>query len=429
MRNRHVLKIVALALMSLNLSVFAGEDKYSQLAIEISDAAGESLRDKKIAIIPFSYADGRDGAKDGSVISERLTMKMINLQKFEIIERSVLDKVMNELKLQSSGIMDANSTKELGKVLGVDAIITGTLVERTGGKIEINARLIKTETARAIGAAQIIIEKDWLGGDEAIVQPVQQAVYKPKIQGAAPARTHIRGKNEYGFFDLFLGFGAPNISLEFANPLGNIKLTANASDPDNHLGINYSGGDRYCKSVKWSELVSEGVGPIAMRIGGFGKGAIGGDLELSLEKRNIKPQSTTWTLDNGSPANFTFNSEDYLTVTSFGMSGDLLIRHAGERVNPYFGMGLGLSLNSIELPYVRGYTASSAFSRPVEQMGIGFMFRIPVGMRIKIGDKTQIVTELRYELNSIGFDRDIKSEDDRIIISGAKFLIGMGFNF
>ena len=152
-------------------------------------------------------------------------------------------------------------------------------------------------------------------------------------------------------------------------------------------------------------------------------------MELSLEKRNIKPQSTTWTLNNGSPGNFTFNNEDYLTVTSFGISGDLLIRVPGEKVDPYFGMGLGLSLNSIELPYVQGFTNSSTRSRPVDQMGIGLMFRLPVGARIRINDKTQIVTELRYELNSIGFDRDIKSEEDRIVISGVKFLVGMGFNF
>ncbi len=427
MKNKYMWIIAVLALMSFNLKVNAADDKYSQLALEISNAAGESLVDKKIAIIPFSYADAREGTTDGSIISERLTMKMINLQKFEIIERSVLDKVMNELKLQSSGIMDAGSTKELGKVLGVDAIITGTLIERKGGKIEVNARLIKTETARAIGAAQIIIEKDWMGGDQAIAQPVQQVVYQPKAKRVA--RTRTKGQHEYGFFDLFMGFGAPNISLEFANPLANIKLTANAADFTNALGINYSGGTAYFRSVKWTKLASEGVGPIAMRVGGFGKGAIGGDLELSLEKRNIKPQSTTWTLNNGSPGNFTFTNEDYLTVTSFGISGDLLIRHAGEKVDPYFGMGMGMSLNSIELPRVQGFTASSTFSRPVEQFALGFIFRIPVGIRVKVNEKTQFVAEFRYEMNSIGFDRDIKSEDDRIIISGAKLLIGIGHRF
>ncbi|MBU2530770.1 MAG: CsgG/HfaB family protein [Elusimicrobia bacterium] len=426
MRNKHMLKIVVLVLMSLNLTVSAGEDKYSELAIEISNAAGQSLVGKKIAIIPFSYADAREGTTDGSIVSERLTMKMINLNKFEIIERSVLDKVMNELKLQSSGIMDANSTKELGKVLGVDAIITGTLVERTGGKIEVNARLIKTETARAIGAAQIIIEKDWMGGDQSIAQPVQKAVYQPKTQ-AAPTKTYAKGANEYSFFDLFVGFGAPNIILEFANPLGNISLDTTYT---NDLGVAiYAGGTGDYKSVKWTNLLSEGTGPVAMRVGGFGKGNIGGAMELSLEKRNIKAQDAKWSLNSGPERNFTFLVDDYLTVISFGISGDIYIRHVGKKVDPYIGMGLGLSLNSITLPYVKGFTASSTPSRPVEQMGVGLIFRLPIGMRIRLDKKNQIVTELRYEMNSIGFDRDIKSEEDRIVIHGVKFLIGMGFGF
>lgn len=419
--------VLSIIVVSVGEWAFAEKDPYQKLALEIS-RSGKMFIDKKIAIIPFSYADGRAGSKDGAIISERLTMKMINLQKFEIIERSVLDKVMNELKLQSSGIMDASSTKELGKVLGVDAIITGTLIQIAGDKIEVNARLIKTETAQAIVAVQAIVKKDWLGGDAPAPQDVQQDIYQPKPKPAA-VRTRTRGKNEYRFFDIFLGFGAPNIMLEFTNSLGNIWLTSNANDSNNHLGINYSGGTENFRSVKWDKLVSEGLGPISVRVGVFGKGAIGGDLELSLERRNIKPQSATWSLNNGATGKFTFSSDDYLTVTSFGLSGDLLIRYAGEKIDPYIGMGIGLSLNSISLPYVKGYTNSSAFSKPVEQFALGFIFRIPVGMRIKIADNTQIVAELRYELNTIGFDRDVKGEEDRIVISGGKFLIGLGNRF
>ena len=174
----------------------SAEDKYEVLAKELT-AAGSDVQGKKIAIIPFSYADGRTAAKDGSVISERLTIKMINMRKFEIIERSVLDKVMAELKLQASGMIDATSAQQLGKVLGVEAIITGTLVEMQAGEIEVNARLIKTETAQAIGASQVTLRKDWVGDAATAPQPVPQpaqpayaqpAYQQPVPQPAAPAR-------------------------------------------------------------------------------------------------------------------------------------------------------------------------------------------------------------------------------------------------
>lgn len=402
------------------------EDGYSQLAREIAEA-GPTIHGKKIAIIPFSYADGRTAAKDGSVISERLTIKMINMRKFEIIERSVLDKVMNELKLQASGTIDASSAKQLGKVLGVEAIVTGTLVEMQGGKIEVNARLIKTETAQAIGASQVMLEKNWIG--DAATAPQQQA-YQPEYQQPAAqpkyGAARARGEHEYGFFDIFYGFGSPIMDLEFSNSNNNITLDGTYT---NDLGIAKTGGAADYNSVAWKKLKTEGAGPVAIRVGRFGKGAVGGDIELSLERRNIAAQDTTWSLNGGAPAYFKFNRNDYATVKTFGMSGDLLIRHAGARVDPYIGIGLGLSLNRITLPYVKGFT-NGTFTRPTEDLGIGLMFRVPVGLRLKIADKTQLVAELRYELNRISFDRGgISGESDTLTLSGTKFIVGMGFNF
>ena len=161
---KNITKVLAAGLLFMAFASGAyAMDGYQQLANELTEA-GATIQGKKIAIIPFSYADGREGAsKDGSVISERLTIKMINMHKFEIIERSVLDKVMAELKLQASGTIDASSAQQLGKVLGVEAIVTGTLVETSGGQIEVNARLIKTETAQAIGASQVALDKNWIG--------------------------------------------------------------------------------------------------------------------------------------------------------------------------------------------------------------------------------------------------------------------------
>ena len=419
------------------------EDVYQQLASELTEA-GAPVQGKKIAIIPFSYADGRTGTKDGSVIAERLNIKMINMHKFEIIERSVLDKVMNELKLQASGIMDANSTQQLGKVLGVEAIITGTLVENANGQIEVNARLIKTETAQAIGASQVELDKNWIGdvsaAPAAAAQPAYQqpafqpsqttyqqpAYQQPVAQTTITRAPYVRGKHEYGFFDMFMGFGSPNMDLKFENSNGNIHLD---NSYDNNLGIKIAGPANF-KTVEFTKLATEGFGPIAFRVGGFGNGALGGDFELSYEKRSIKQQSAAWKLNGYDAGNVTFNSNDYATVKSFGMSGDLLIRHPGERVDPYFGIGLGMSLNGIDLPYAKGFTESSTFSRPVSDFGIGLMFRIPAGLRIRLGDSTQLVTELRYELNHIFFDRGgVAGESDTITLSGVKFNAGLGFTF
>jgi len=432
--------LVSVLLLACSGAAFA-EDKYDQLAKELTEA-GAAVQGKKIAIIPFSYADGRTGAtKDGSVISERLTIKMINGHKFEVIERSVLDKVMNELKLQNSGAIDASSAQQLGKVLGVEAIITGTLVETSKGQIEVNARMIKTETAQAIGASQVTLEKNWIGDASAAPAPApvpaQPQAYEQPYQQPyqAPAKASYqraqRGEFQYGFFDIFMGFGSPNMQMVFANSANNITLTNSLNSANNDLGIysnSFGTGVNY-REVRFDKLTTEGFGPFAMRIGGFGNGPVGGDIEFSFEKRNIAQQTAAMSVNGAQWGNINFVTNDFATVKSFGISGDLLLRVPTKKIDPYFGIGLGLSLNTITLPYARGFTNSSTMSRPVEDFGAGFMFRVPIGMRIKAGPNFQVVTELRYEMNHVMFDRGISGEDDTITLSGAKFLIGMGFTF
>ncbi|MDO8803681.1 MAG: FlgO family outer membrane protein [Elusimicrobiota bacterium] len=427
MKNIAKTMFAGLLLLAFSAGAYA-EDVYSQLAREITEA-GSSIHGKKIAIIPFSYADGRPGAtKDGSVISERLSIKMINMHKFEIIERSVLDKVMAELKLQASGTIDASSAQQLGKVLGVEAIITGTLVEMQGGKIEVNARLIKTETAQAIGASQAMLEKDWIGdAATAPQQPAYQqppAFEQPEFQQPVKSRAaSSRSQYAYGFFDLFMGLGAPKMDLEFNNLNSTVLLT-----DLNISGSSLSNGPY--RSVKWEKLQTGGFGPVAMRIGAYSRGNVGGAFELGLERRYIKPQITTWALNNGVPGKFTFVREDYLTVTSFYMAGELLVRFTKKtKVEPYLGFGLGLSLNAVNMPYIKGYTNSTYKSAPTDEFALGVMVQIPFGLRINLGENFQLLTEFRAQVNTMKFDRGIAGESDTLTVNGGYFNVGMGFNF
>ncbi|MFH1620051.1 MAG: FlgO family outer membrane protein [bacterium] len=400
-------------------------DNYDQLAAELT-AGSVALTNKKVAILPFAYMDGRK-SQGGTIISERLTTRIIKTNKLEVVERNLLDKVMGELKLQTSGAIDSTSAKELGKLLGVEAIVSGTLVETQRGKVEVNARLIKTETAQALTASTVILEKDWVDETEEVRQQPQALPYEQPAYQAPAKRAGAGGMSE-GFIDFLIGFGAPTMALEFSNSLSTIRTGTTPGSIYNDLGVYCSGcsNPAYFRSVSWEELKTAGVGPIGFRVGGFGKN-IGGDLELSYEKRNIVAQKTTWRLNSGTPGNFTFSTDDYATVKSFAMSGDLLFRHKGRVVSPYMGIGLGLSMNSISLPYVKGYTGGKTFSAPTDEFAIGFIFRIPVGIRVQMGQNTDLIAEIRYQLNTMKFDRGIKSESDSLTIKGAYFNIGMGF--
>jgi len=387
-------KIAVLFILSFTfISYGFADDPYEKLAGELANF-GTNV--KKLAVIPFSYADNTASTKDGAVISERLTMKLINLQKFEIIERSVLNKVLDELKLQSSGVIDASSAKELGKVLGVDAIITGTLVPTADGKIEVNARIIKTETAQAIGASQVYVVKDWLGGDVQQVQP------KPVLQQTQEEKPKQKGEIDpfnYSYFDWMFGFGTQTMDA--------------TADPNVPLPMS---------GIWWSSLQNikaSGVGPIGFRVGGYGKGIVGGDLEISVS-RHYTPRQT-----------IVFNSgtiktmpDRYFDVTSFGISGDLLLRTMGKSPQFYFGLGLGMAINNIKSNYI-----PDKYGKPLNETDIGLIVRLPIGLRFNWGKDTLFI-EWRFEDMSTSFDRGNTSvEKHDLDFSGSRFIIGGGTRF
>ena len=94
----------------------------------------------------------------GKYIAEELITRLYRTKKFYVIERQLLNKVLEEHKLTSTGLIDENSAKELGKILGVDAIASGTITELTNS-VKVNSRLFSTETGSIFAVASSEIPK------------------------------------------------------------------------------------------------------------------------------------------------------------------------------------------------------------------------------------------------------------------------------
>ncbi|MCM2268262.1 MAG: FlgO family outer membrane protein [Elusimicrobiales bacterium] len=116
---------------------------------------------RTIAVAGFSYADGR-ASSDGRVVAERITTELIKHGGLKVVERREIEKVLGELKLQLSGQMDQDSVKKLGKMLGADLLVIGTITALPGGKLELNARLAGVESGEAYSAVSGQVEKNWL---------------------------------------------------------------------------------------------------------------------------------------------------------------------------------------------------------------------------------------------------------------------------
>jgi FlgO protein len=69
-----------------------------------------------------------------------------------------LNKVIKEHKLASTGLVSEESKKKLGEILGVDAKVTGTVVNIIES-VKTNARLINVENGLVFAVAQESIQK------------------------------------------------------------------------------------------------------------------------------------------------------------------------------------------------------------------------------------------------------------------------------
>jgi len=132
----------------------------SQLA-NLTNQIVESLSQEsksKIAVIEFSDLNGNI-TEFGMYLSEELITRLFLTRKFDVIERQLLNQVISEQKLGMTGLIDDESAIAIGKLLGVDAIVSGTITD-LGKSLKVNARLIATETGSVFAVAATEIFKD-----------------------------------------------------------------------------------------------------------------------------------------------------------------------------------------------------------------------------------------------------------------------------
>src|SRR5580692_3041219 len=165
------------------LSLLAGV-----LAVSAQTPAA-ATRKPRVAVMDFDYGTVQTttaavfgtNVDVGKGITNLLVTGLVKDGNFSVIERSALDKVLNEQNFSNSNRADPNSAAKIGKLLGVDAIVVGTITEfgnetkhtglgggggnwhgiglgnvgRSNSKanVAITARIIDTDTAEILGVA------------------------------------------------------------------------------------------------------------------------------------------------------------------------------------------------------------------------------------------------------------------------------------
>ncbi|MBI3755338.1 MAG: hypothetical protein HY265_04155 [Deltaproteobacteria bacterium] len=177
------------------------DEGVGQLANQISKSMAEKQK-QKIAIIDFSDLNGNVTAL-GQFMAEELTTQLFIIApgKFEVVERRQLLKLEEELTLGQTGFIEEKSIKKMGQVLGVDAIVTGSMTD-LGNTVKINARLIAVESAKVFAVAATDIPKTGMVADliakqverkGSITQPANAPVKQEVKAEAKASRVDMKG--------------------------------------------------------------------------------------------------------------------------------------------------------------------------------------------------------------------------------------------
>lgn len=138
----------------------------------------------RIAVLDFDFADTGSvnlasifgGASPAQGVSNLITNALVKDGSYSVIERSKIDDILREQNLGASGRIDPASAAQIGRVLGVDAVVIGAVTQfnveannsgsgfcvfgvcsakqKSRATVQINARLVSTTTAEILAATE-----------------------------------------------------------------------------------------------------------------------------------------------------------------------------------------------------------------------------------------------------------------------------------
>jgi len=156
--------IALVCLLPCSLSATGIDDPLEKLAKDLGGRVSV-VGLKRLGVPEFTNASGNLGGNTGvagKYFAERIEEYLINDSDggFEVIERTRLNAVLREAKIQASGLTDEKTRQELiGKIKGLDSLVLGSVI-RTGSKARIMCKVVKLWGASSVAAKSTELDLD-----------------------------------------------------------------------------------------------------------------------------------------------------------------------------------------------------------------------------------------------------------------------------
>jgi len=109
-----------------------------------------------VSLVPFQTENAALKA-NAEYFTSQMLLSLTTNKRFKLVERSDMQKLMEELKLQKSGIIDEEKAVRLGKLIGAKILITGKLHTRQGN-YEAFIKMLRVETGEVLSVTKLKID-------------------------------------------------------------------------------------------------------------------------------------------------------------------------------------------------------------------------------------------------------------------------------
>lgn len=122
--------LLLLIIFILDCALVPGLDSYRTAEIVRGpDFVPYSGLKRRIAILDFENLSGLGDQKLGSAVADQLISQLARSNRYTLIERSRIEKILQEQAFGQSGVITEDTAPEVGKLLGVESLIFGKILE------------------------------------------------------------------------------------------------------------------------------------------------------------------------------------------------------------------------------------------------------------------------------------------------------------
>ena len=154
--------LVALVLFAFLSSTALAQVGFDKQIEQFTQNLGTELAQagkRKIAVLDFADIDGTVN-RLGKVITEDITVNLLSQRRsFETVDRLHLSTLLKKYNLSNSTLTDPETIKQIGRLVGVDAIIMGNFTD-FGTSLRVTGKIYDTQTANMIRASKIYLQKE-----------------------------------------------------------------------------------------------------------------------------------------------------------------------------------------------------------------------------------------------------------------------------